>query len=214
MPYFINKKEVLISLFVFLSVIIFVEKTIAGDKKQEVKFFVSEDNRKWKLLKHDELHDPELEAVNILQQPHEALSQLPYDYTGNMVLWVKALREGYISPRTNIFPETKIHVLDMDIIMGNTSTQPMVRFPHREHTEWLDCVNCHNEIFIDKVDANPINMFSILQGKFCGRCHGAVSFPLTECNRCHSVDRATFKGKLGAQPTRSSILIDEKPTPE
>jgi ribosomal protein L40E len=32
-----------------------------------------------------------------------------------------------------------------------------------------------------------MSMFAILQGEFCGRCHGAVSFPLTECRRCHSV---------------------------
>jgi hypothetical protein len=31
----------------------------------------------------------------------------------------------------------------------------------------------------------------ILSGEKCGLCHGAVSFPLTECKRCHSVDRGS-----------------------
>jgi hypothetical protein len=26
-------------------------------------------------------------------------------------------------------------------------------------------------------------------GEHCGRCHGAVAFPLTECTRCHSVQQ-------------------------
>jgi len=157
----------------------------------------------WKPLKEDGLHDPENSSIEILQEPSEALLQLPPDTTGNMVSWVKALREGYIKPRTNIFPETKIEVLDTDIIMENTGEMPMVRFPHKPHTEWLDCKNCHDIIFKEKVGANPINMFAILSGEYCGRCHGAVSFPLTECLRCHSVPRKSFKGKPGLQSKRS-----------
>ncbi|NNE63859.1 MAG: cytochrome c, class I, partial [Gammaproteobacteria bacterium] len=119
--------------------------------------------------------------------------------------WVQSLREFYIEPRANIFPGTFIEVIDMEIIMERTGEMPLVSFPHRAHTEWLDCKNCHNEIFVDKVDANPINMFAILSGEYCGRCHGAVSFPLTECNRCHSVNRSTFTGKPGVQPEKRQV---------
>ncbi len=156
----------------------------------------------WKLLKDDGLHAPDNTAITILQEPGEALLQLPPDNTGNKVSWVKALREKYINPRTNIYPETKVEVLDMDIILENTGEMPMVRFPHKAHTEWLDCTNCHDAIFKKEVGANPINMFAILNGEYCGRCHGAVSFPLTECLRCHSVSRKTFTGKVGAQAER------------
>lgn len=159
------------------------------------------DGRKWKPLNADGLHDPELEILSVLQDPAEALSVLPADAVGNQVRWVPALQEAYIEPRTNIYPGTKIQQLDLDIIMGNTGEMPLVLFPHLRHTEWLDCVNCHDDIFIEKVDANPINMLSILNGEYCGRCHGAVSFPLTECNRCHSVPRSTFTGTMGAQHT-------------
>lgn len=143
--------------------------------------------REWKALEKDGIHDPESPAIGVLQQPREALSALPPDTAGNQVLWVKALRDGLINPRTNIYPETKIEVLDLDVRMEDTSQMPVVVFPHRAHTEWLDCVNCHDKLFLPKKNANPVNMFAILQGEFCGRCHGAVSFPLTECNRCHSV---------------------------
>lgn len=153
----------------------------------------------WIPLAEDGLHDPQNPAIGLLQEPAEALSQLPPDTVGNKVLWNQALREGYIQPRTNIYPETKIEIIDMDIIMDKTGEMPLVLFPHRPHTEWLDCSNCHDKIFVRKVDANPINMFAILSGEYCGQCHGAVSFPLTECNRCHSVARNTFTGKPGVQ---------------
>ena len=153
----------------------------------------------WKPLAEDGLHDPDNPAIDLLQQPAEALSQLPPDTTGNKVLWNRALREQYIQPRTNVYPETKIEVIDMDIIMEKTGEMPLVLFPHQPHTEWLDCTNCHDKIFIKQVDANQINMFTILSGNHCGQCHGAVAFPLTECNRCHSVPRSTFTGKPGVQ---------------
>ena len=158
----------------------------------------------WKALVEDGLHDPTSPAIGVLQEPATALSLLPPDTTGNKVSWIRALREHYIEPRTNIFPETKIEVLDMDIIMDKTGELPLVKFPHKPHTEWLDCNNCHDKIFIEKVDANPINMFAILSGQYCGQCHGAVAFPLTECNRCHSVARSTFTGKSGVQPKPAS----------
>jgi len=158
----------------------------------------------WKLLTEDGLHDPQSPAIALLQEPSEALATLPPDTTGNYVSWVKALRDKYIEPRTNLFPGTEVKILDMDIILEQTGEMPLVLFPHTSHTEWLDCKNCHDTIFKEKVGANPINMFAILNGEYCGRCHGAVAFPLTECLRCHSVPRNTFSGKPGVQTTVST----------
>ena len=140
-------------------------------------------------LSDDNIHDPDSPAIGVLQEPAEALSKLPPDTSGNMVNWVKALEEGAINPRTNLWPETKVRIRNNDIFLENTGEMPVVRFPHRAHTLWLDCKNCHEKYFISKKGANPINMLKILQGNYCGRCHGAVAFPLTECNRCHSVPR-------------------------
>lgn len=143
----------------------------------------------WPPLADDGLHDPANPKLSYLQPPREALSTLPPAKEGNYVDWVAALRSGAIDPRTNIFPETKIEVLDLDVLMEETAGMPIVKFPHRPHTEWLDCKNCHDKIFIAKRGANPVNMFKVLQGEYCGQCHGAVSFPLTQCLRCHSVPR-------------------------
>ena len=141
-------------------------------------------------LAKDGLHDPANPGIKYLQEPQEALSGLPPDVVGNKVRWVKALEAGAITPRTNILPDTRINVLNLDVILPYTGEMPMVRFPHKQHTEWLDCTNCHEHIFKYKANGTKgLNMFNVLQGEFCGRCHGAVAFPLTECRRCHSVER-------------------------
>lgn len=141
----------------------------------------------WLRLRDDGIHDPENPAIKVLQEPEEALGGLPPDAVGNMVRWVKALEEGYIQPRTNIEADTEIRVLDLDIVMKTTGDAAWVVFPHKPHSEWLDCSNCHDAIFEAKAGATPVTMLAILAGEYCGRCHGAVSFPLTECRRCHSL---------------------------
>lgn len=141
----------------------------------------------WVPLAEDGIHDPTNPALHLLQEPGEALSQFPPDKVGNNVRWVSALRDGYIQPRTNIHPETVVNLLDKDVIMKRTGSANFVRFPHLEHTEWLDCSNCHDHLFAREAGKTPMTMLAILSGEYCGRCHGAVAFPLTECNRCHSI---------------------------
>lgn len=145
----------------------------------------------WTPLRKDGLHDPRGPAVkqSQLQEPAAALSKLTPDTTGNMVRWVQALEKGEINPLANLKPNTEVRVLDQDILMNLQGGMPIVRFPHRAHTLWLDCANCHDHLFKAQIGANKFSMLSILQGEQCGVCHGAVSFPLTECNRCHSVPR-------------------------
>ncbi|MBF0379742.1 MAG: hypothetical protein HQL69_01915 [Magnetococcales bacterium] len=162
------------------------------------------DAGRWKSLSEDKLHDPAGPAFKELQSPEEALSMFPKDAVGNKVRWVDALRDGYINPRSSILPGTEIKVLDMDIVYDRTGDQKFVLFPHKSHTEWLDCSNCHERIFKEKFRGTPMTMLEILQGNYCGQCHGAVSFPLTECYRCHSVNPSTFKGKIGVQKSNQS----------
>jgi c(7)-type cytochrome triheme protein len=143
----------------------------------------------WMPLNGDGIHDPRSRAVKILQQPGDALKGLTPDNAGNQVRWVQVLGKGEIKPREKLFPQTEVRKLDLDIIMDVKGGMPAVRFPHRPHTEWLDCVNCHEGLFASKIGMSKISMFKILQGEQCGVCHGAVAFPLTECARCHSVPR-------------------------
>lgn len=146
--------------------------------------------RNWEPLRTDGIHDPRGPAVKEKQEPADALSKLTPDTTGNMVRWVQALEKGEINPRASLNPGTKIRVYDADSLLNLQGGMPIVRFPHRQHTEWLDCTNCHDHLFKAQAGANKLSMLAILQGEQCGVCHGAVSFPLTECLRCHSVLRS------------------------
>jgi len=142
----------------------------------------------WQPLQDDGLHDVGNSSINLLQQPEDALTPLPADTAGNKVDWVAALRGGTIRPRSGVDSNEPVEILDQDVLMTNTSNTPFVVFPHRAHTEWMACEVCHEELFKSETGANDIGMGHILEGEYCGRCHGAVSFPLTECNRCHSVN--------------------------
>lgn len=143
----------------------------------------------WETLRNDGIHDPRIPASKDLQEPGAALSKLTPDNAGNMVRWVRALEKGEINPRASIRPDTKIRVYDSDVLLNLKGGMPMVRFPHRQHTLWLDCVNCHDHLFKAEAGATQFSMLKILEGEQCGVCHGAVAFPLTECFRCHSVLR-------------------------
>jgi c(7)-type cytochrome triheme protein len=146
----------------------------------------------WIRLEKNGVHDPRNPGLALLQQPGEALATLPRDTAGNMVSWVKAIEQGAINPRTNLLPQTEVRLREDEIIVSRNGSMPAVLFPHRQHTLWLDCANCHEELFKSKVGANRLSMTAILNGEQCGLCHGAVSFPLTECNRCHSVPNASL----------------------
>ncbi|MCB1954302.1 MAG: hypothetical protein KDG55_01425 [Rhodocyclaceae bacterium] len=141
----------------------------------------------WAPLADDGLHDPNGPGIRLLQQPGDALSNLPGDTAGNNVHWIPALQKGVIVPREKIGKDTPVRRYDRDVFLNLYGSMPAVRFPHKPHTEWLDCSNCHDQLFKPKAGANQISMFVILQGQQCGVCHGAVAFPLTECRRCHSV---------------------------
>ncbi len=146
--------------------------------------------RHWESLRKDGIHDPRGPAVKDKQEPADALSKLTPDTAGNMVRWVQALEKGEINPRASLNAGTKIRVYDADSLLNLKGGMPIVRFPHRQHTEWLDCSNCHEHLFKSQAGANQFSMLAILNGEQCGVCHGAVSFPLTECLRCHSVLRS------------------------
>ena len=137
----------------------------------------------------DGIHDTTNEATFNLQPPLEAYKGLPKTSFGNHVDWVKALDQGLIKPRWDrLDSNEEPFVMDLDIVRPVKASVPDVVFPHRQHTEWLLCSNCHPAIFIPQKGANQINMSAILLGKKCGVCHGKVSFPIETktCKKCHS----------------------------
>jgi len=123
----------------------------------------------------------------LLQTPKSAFGTLPKSKSGNYVDWVKALDEKKIEPRFDRNdPNAQPIVMDLNIVREVKGSMPNVVYPHKQHTEWLDCSNCHPAIFIPQKGANNISMAAILLGEKCGVCHGKVAFPVSECRRCHS----------------------------
>lgn len=121
-----------------------------------------------------------------LQRAEEATRHLPYDANG-FPDWMKALKSGLIKPRSDLHGNEKMDVLDLDIIMRNTKEMPFVKFPHRSHTEWLTCSNCHPDPFPAKAGGTNIRMINIFRGQYCGKCHDRVAFiTFFSCDRCHS----------------------------
>ena len=119
-----------------------------------------------------------------------ALQDFPPDVYGNKVNWVKALQEKKMKPVASLDGTGKLKSLDKDIVMASgkyAPGPPPVLFPHKSHTEVLDCKSCHPTRFKAKKGGNPeIDMMKIQNGQYCGACHGRVSFPLEDCFRCHS----------------------------
>jgi len=148
----------------------------------------------------DGIHDPDNGGTYMLQKPKQAFETLSWSKSGNRVDWVKALDNNEISPRYDrLDDQVKPIVMDLNIVREVKGSMPDVVYPHKQHTEWLDCSNCHPAIFIPQKGANQISMASILLGQQCGVCHGKVAFPVSECRRCHSKQKTLKAAAEGKQ---------------
>ena len=137
------------------------------------------------------IHDPANDMTLQLQPPAVAFATLPKSQAGNHVDWVKALEVKALTPRWDRNdPAANAIVMDLNIVREVKGSMPDVVYPHKQHTEWLDCSNCHPAIFVPQKGANQISMASVLLGQKCGVCHGKVAFPVSECRLCHSRKKA------------------------
>lgn len=135
----------------------------------------------------DGIHDPANDGTHALLPPLTAYGELPKSLSGNRVNWVTAIAQKKINPRWDRNDEkAEAMVMDMNIVREVKGSMPDVVYPHKQHTEWLDCSNCHPAIFVPQKGANSISMAAILLGEKCGVCHGKVAFPVSECRLCHS----------------------------
>ena len=134
----------------------------------------------------DGIHDPAGAGASTLQPPALAFERLPRTNAGNFVNWVAALGAKQIQPRWDVRTPGSPMVMDLNIVREVKGTMPDVVFPHKQHTEWLDCGSCHPAIFVPQKGANRMSMASIVLGQGCGTCHGRVAFPISDCRLCHS----------------------------
>lgn len=112
---------------------------------------------------------------------------LPKDPVGNPD-WVRALEETVIAPRPGVAPEAQEpDVLALDVEIAPKSDPAFkVTFSHQKHGAWLDCRNCHTDLFEMKAGATPMAAADVHSGKYCAACHGKVAFDIvTGCPLCH-----------------------------
>jgi c(7)-type cytochrome triheme protein len=139
---------------------------------------------------HEEAHCAKCHNGNLGygKEKFSELKGLPVTKSGNRVDWGRALEEKRITPAASLSLEPP-----SDIAYDNTLTLtaewafvPPAIFPHKKHTDWLECGNCHPEIFnIRKKGTKQFEMTRILKGELCGVCHLSVAFPISDCKRCH-----------------------------
>lgn len=147
----------------------------------------------------DGIHDPVNDGTHALQPPLSAFGSMPKSNAGNRINWVEALNQKKINPRYDRNdPKAEPIVMDLNIVREVKGSMPDVVYPHKQHTEWLDCSNCHPAIFVPQKGANAISMAAILMGEKCGVCHGKVAFPVSECRNCHSKKKDMAKPAVPA----------------
>lgn len=118
-------------------------------------------------------------------------AKFPREQSGNGINWDKTASEGFIKPVDYIeglsIRKTAQPIQQDFTIRPKAAGKAQILFSHRKHVLWNGCEVCHPEIFKGgKRGTTSYSMKEINEGKFCGVCHSTVSFPLFQCDRCHS----------------------------
>jgi c(7)-type cytochrome triheme protein len=126
-------------------------------------------------------------ALDARSADYERLKRFPASGFGNRVDWTRALQVRLIRPKDALVTRRGAMAFDRTLdLNAEWSGIPPAIFPHRAHVAWLDCANCHPDIFnIEKKTTKHFSMMLNLEGRFCGACHRTVAFPLQDCKRCH-----------------------------
>ncbi len=126
-----------------------------------------------------------------------AFRALPKDKNG-LVDWGTAVSDNLINPRGSIRggEESDYEGYFDNIIVLETKIDviPDVVFPHGVHTYWLSCDSCHPRPFKKVKGGTFFNMADIIDGKYCGKCHGKVAFAaqsFKNCSRCHALKKTS-----------------------
>jgi c(7)-type cytochrome triheme protein len=107
---------------------------------------------------------------------------------GNGIDWLKAEEKHLIKLKDHLEGvPSKRHELEhaQTTIKPKEPQMPEIVFSHDKHAVWTGCQQCHPAIFSEKKGENKITMEEIFAGKYCGTCHGKVSFSTLDCQRCH-----------------------------
>ena len=145
----------------------------------------------------EKLHNPDLidhakikqvaERVGAQWHPENLNNgRLPVDRFG-LIDWLKMKRDNVFVPIASLQNDYKERTRDNKILfISKSNFVNNVLFDHKVHSDWIDCSSCHPALFIDKLGGNDMKMRDMSKGRYCGHCHGKVSFKFADCKRCHS----------------------------
>ncbi|VAX05589.1 hypothetical protein MNBD_GAMMA26-1626 [hydrothermal vent metagenome] len=115
--------------------------------------------------------------------------KMPVDGWG-YIDWLELKKNNVFTPLISLDDNTEEETIDGKILFESSSDYVNnVLFDHRVHSDWITCDTCHPEIFVPELSGNKVKMIEISQGRWCGHCHGKVSFTFANCKRCHSVKK-------------------------
>jgi c(7)-type cytochrome triheme protein len=111
---------------------------------------------------------------------------------GDKIDWLKAEEAGLLKLKdylegVSIKGKTLNYSADTEI-KSNIAEMPDIIFSHKKHAIWNGCELCHPDIFGVKKGSTKYTMQDIFSGKYCGACHGKVSFSNLDCQACHVKD--------------------------
>jgi c(7)-type cytochrome triheme protein len=138
----------------------------------------------------DKCHNGEIGYSNGKFEPFLLKNPLAMTVAGNGVNWSQGIARGVLKPQTYIKNKSQDMSFEKELLLeAEMSIIPPAIFPHKAHTAWLDCDNCHPDLFNIKKKGTHFSMAEILKGNYCGVCHMTVAFPMDECKRCHPAMR-------------------------
>ena len=100
--------------------------------------------------------------------------------------WLELKRLNVFTPIVSLNKDYKDETRDNRILFKSKSDYVNnVLFDHKVHSDWIQCSSCHPANFKAELGGNDIKMMDMHKGRYCGYCHGKVSFTFADCKRCH-----------------------------
>ncbi len=115
--------------------------------------------------------------------------KIPVDRFG-FIDWLQLKRLDIFKPINSLDGQYEPEIRGNQIYFKAKSKVKDVLFDHEIHSSWVKCSSCHPEVFSESLK-NNVKMVAMSKGKFCGHCHGKVSFTFADCLRCHSQQKDT-----------------------
>lgn len=131
-----------------------------------------------------------------------AEGRLPLDRFG-LIDWLQMKRDNVFAPIKSLDNNSKDQSRDNQILfISKSDFVNNVLFNHKVHSDWINCSTCHPAFFSDKLGDNDMKMKDMSEGRFCGHCHGKVSFKFADCKRCHSQPKGVKVDALMRHPRK------------